>query len=177
MYITCGKIQKFIEQELPNYLNKECKKFNLLYEGDVECVTYYYLRKFLDENRANNWQMRVRWTIKRRTGKRFRIPDITLLRDGAPKIFIEIKGLWHTFPKQAVGSIVNDLAILTRKYELRKGYLIFVIRRPYNEVTGKLNNMSIPKEVKVIPVCPFVSDDEVKNFEKKEKQFYQKFGW
>lgn len=35
MFVTRGQIQKFIEQELPNFLNEECKRFNLLYEGDV----------------------------------------------------------------------------------------------------------------------------------------------
>lgn len=115
--------------------------------------------------------------MKRPTGKQFRIPDLTLLRDREPKIFIETKGLWHTFPKQIVKNIINDLSFVTRKYGLRKGYLIFVIRRPYNEVTDKLNKINIPKIVKVVPVCPFTSRDEVENFDKKEKQLYRKFGW
>jgi hypothetical protein len=106
--IHLNEVQNFVKNTLKRELQKDLRKRRILKEGDVECCSYYHLRKFLKPD--PDWHVFAR-KHSPRTGF---YTDLMILHGAKPKIAIELKWRKRCIPKKdrdALASARKNLGV------------------------------------------------------------------
>ncbi len=83
--VKLSELENFIQEELKKKLKTDFRELRIVREADVECCTYYHLRRFLKSD--------TRWKVfaRRYSKKTKKYIDLLIFLRTEPKIAIEIK--------------------------------------------------------------------------------------
>ena len=99
--ILLSEVEDYVKNTLKDELQKDLRSRRILKEGDVECCSYYHLRKFLKSD--SNWHVFAR----KHSPKTGFYTDLMILRGKKARVAIEIKWRKKCIPKKdrrALGS-------------------------------------------------------------------------
>src|ERR1700680_4578449 len=82
---TLQNVETFIRWKLPAKLRRDLGQLRIVKEGDLECATYYHLRRFVGED--PKWRGFARLHVSR-TGHYI---DLLIFRKKCPTIALELK--------------------------------------------------------------------------------------
>jgi hypothetical protein len=124
---TLQEVEQFISGPLKKQLREDLRKEKILREGDIECCTYFHLRRRLGS----------RWLIfsRKYASKTKHFVDLVLFHNWKPRIAIEIK--WRR--KKISGKDRKSLGLMLSRPHLRKAYFISILpdRKSYVKLGTK----------------------------------------
>ena len=112
--VTLQQVGHFIRHELKQRLRKDLRELRIVKEADIECASYFHLRRFL--RRDDRWRVLAR-KHARRTG---RYIDMLIFRKGIPRMAIEFK--WWRY--QISGKDRRSLVASLYRLRVNKAYFI-----------------------------------------------------
>jgi hypothetical protein len=115
--VTLQQVEDFINNKLKTELREDILHHKMLREGDLECSTYYHLRKLLKPDRR--WRLFARKYVKAIR----RYPDLLVLKDQKPQIAIELK--WRR--EKIASKDRNTLGKCLSKLGVHKVYFITTV--------------------------------------------------
>jgi len=105
-------VEQFIRKKLKSNLRQDLRELRIIKEADLECSSYFYLRRFIGKD--HRWRILARKHVKR-TGHYI---DMLIFRKGIPRIAIEFK--WRH--KKISGKDRRSLVASLKKLGVNKAY-------------------------------------------------------
>jgi hypothetical protein len=113
------ELEYFIKKQLKWKLQKDFRDLNIVKEADLECCSYFYLRKYLKPD--TTWQILTR-RHSQRTGHYI---DLLIFRKLKPRIAIEFK--WN--PRKISDKDRKSLRKAIKRLQVNKAYFVCAVRR------------------------------------------------
>jgi hypothetical protein len=116
--VTLSQLQNFIRRRLKTKLQQDLRDLRIVKEADLECASYYFIRRFLGTDKK--WVLLTRKHVIR-TGHYI---DMLIFRKGLPRIAIEFK--WNL--KQITRKDRRSLGAALKHLQVNKAYFITAVR-------------------------------------------------
>ena len=111
-------LESFIKKQLKRKLWRDLRDLNIVKEADLECCSYFYIRRFL--RRDPKWQI-----LARRHSQRIgHYIDLVIFRGAKPRIAIEFK--W--FPNEISDKDRRSLRRAIKRLQVNKAYFLCAVR-------------------------------------------------
>jgi hypothetical protein len=131
--VSLSAIQKFIRHDLRRKLRKDLRKLMIVKEADLECASYFHIRRFVAGD--ERWRILARKHSKK-TG---RYIDLLIFKNARPRIAIELK--WRR--KKITGKDRRSLQTSLKQLQVNKAYFICAI--PNRSTYRRLKKLSHEK--------------------------------
>lgn len=115
--VSLSAVEKFIQHDLRWSLRRDLRNFKIVKEADLECASYYHLRRLVSAD--ERWRILARKHAKE-TG---RYIDILIFKNARPRIAIELKWRRKNITKKDRKSLQASL----KKLQVNKAYFICAI--------------------------------------------------
>jgi hypothetical protein len=132
---TLQDVQTFIRKQLPDKLRRDLRTQRIVKEADVECATYYHLRRYIGED--------LRWRVlaRKHVGIIGRYVDLLIFKNYYPVIALELK--WGQLnigekDRKSLNGALTELGV-------NKAYWISVVASP--KPHGKLFKERVERNV------------------------------
>lgn len=102
-------------------LVKDWYELRLFSEYDLQCATYFWLRKHFDSERNDSWTLRTQPTLESKAS--FWKPDIVIYRNDVPYDAIELKFQMDGFTEAPIARDFEKFRKLKREWGLRHAYM------------------------------------------------------
>src|SRR5437879_13005474 len=111
--LTVRSVQQFITERLSRKLQRDLQHCFMLKESDLECCSYFYLRKYLAQD--NSWRIFARKHVKEDPNSRSRkYIDFILFEQNVPRLALELKWNAKSLGKkdrESLNACIGDLNV------------------------------------------------------------------
>jgi hypothetical protein len=160
--IPLSEVELFVKHTLKDKLQKDLRNLRILKEGDVECCTYYHLRKTLKPD--PNWRVFAR-KFSQKTGY---YTDLVIFHFKKARIAIEIKWGKKNIPKKDR----NALASARKNLKVKKTYFYSVTpdASNYEKLPSKGKGEKYRLFERVVDLG-YANQEKIEEFKRRRKEF------
>jgi hypothetical protein len=116
--VSLSHLEGFIRRRLRAKLQKDLRQLRIVKEADLECASYFFIRRFLGTDK--------RWVLltRKHASRTGRYIDMLIFRKGLPRIAIEFK--WNR--KLISRKDRRSLGAALKRLQVNKAYFITAVR-------------------------------------------------
>jgi hypothetical protein len=155
--IELKEVESFIRRKLCKKLQRDLRELRIVKEGDLECCTYYHLRRFLSDDPRWKVLARRHWRV---SGKH-RYTDLIIFLNHTPCIAIELKWRRKKISRKDLKSLKSAL----KELKVHKAYFITTVIPDASEYKRS------QKEICEIPVGLDFSEDNYERWREEKRKF------
>jgi hypothetical protein len=115
--VSLNALQTFVRHDLRLRLRKDLRNLKIVKEADLECASYYHLRRFISSD--DRWRILARKHAQQ-TGH---FIDLLIFKNARPRIAIELKWRRKAISRKDLRSLRASL----KKLSVNKAYFVCAI--------------------------------------------------